>query len=164
MSLISDMTDDINRQRRDYVQARLADPDRYGHTDDGCMDGTPETGPAPLPVMWGDHGDYHFRNLWCVHKWPWPFEYWYCFGEAKDSRGERTDEALMLDVRTLPKAYIGRYQVARATKCCRRAHKIVIGRALADGYDLAAHAAREIERYKEEAHRRATPPADEVPF
>lgn len=154
MSVISDATDEINRQRAQYVADRIAKPKHFGHSSDGCWDGTHETGPACLGLNYKDGRDYRFRIIWCVHKHPWPFDYIYCIGTASDSRGERTDPNLTLDIRQMPKKYIGRYRLELNDACDRRAHRKVLERALSDGFDLATHVARIEEAEREEIAKR----------
>lgn len=135
-----ELTEDIKAQSAEYQARRKATPTLFGNGPDGSWDGTPEYGPLPF-LCFGPEDDRGWL-LWCVHKHPWPLEYIYCFGKAWDSAGERTDPLLTLDVRDLPKQYVGRLKIDAKT-CRSRNHRTIIGRALADGYDLAAHAARE---------------------
>jgi hypothetical protein len=129
---------DIDRQLVDYRAARAAKPEHFGHSPDGAWDGTPEYG--PMPVMLIDTKTFAWRVMWGIHKHPWPLQFWYCFGEAMDSKGERTDPLLQFDIRTLPKKYIGRFQIEKMNGCERRSHISVLSRAFADGFDFAAHA------------------------
>jgi len=133
------LVDEVTFQRSQYSALRGMAPGRFGNALNGCMDGTPEIGPYPL-ICWAP-GYSQGWLLWHVHKWPWPMDYWYCFGKAWDSRGERTDERYMLDVRDLPEHYRGRLKIDAKTRRIKN-HRIIIGRALADGYDLPAHTAR----------------------
>ncbi|WP_226018652.1 hypothetical protein [Novosphingobium sp. FKTRR1] len=134
-----DLRIDAAAQADEYRRRRAATPELFGNGADGAMDGTnPITGPVPLIVFSPDQRQGWL--LWCIHKWPWPLQYWYCFGKAWDSRGERTDELLMIDVRDIPARYHGRLKLDTKTTWHKNARKI-IGCALADGYDLAAHAA-----------------------
>lgn len=142
--------DEYKAQRRSY-------PEAFGNGPDGTMDGTPETGPLHAFCFSPDQKQGWL--LWHVHKWPWPMQFWYCFGRACDSRGERTDEALMLDVRDLPKQYIGRLKLDSKTTWFKN-HRKVIGAALADGYDLASHARRVNEEAAQEAASRAATQAE----
>lgn len=148
MSIVSDMMAEVNRQVDQYRADRAARPDDFGHGD-GCFDGTPEQGPWHLALLYKRDGDYKTRVLWHVYKYNWPMEYWYCIGTASDSRGERSDMTTQLDIRTLPKKYIGRYKLGGVNH--RNTHIKVLERALADGFDLAAH----IERLEVDERARA---------
>lgn len=154
---MSDLFASLMRERLtqldDYKAQRAANPAAFGNSADGAMDGTPETG--PLSVFCFSPDQKQGWLLWHVHKWPWPMQFWYCFGRAADSCGERTSEDLMLDVRDLPEKYIGRLKLDAKTRWFKN-HRIVIGRALADGYDLADHAARMEEAANKAAALRAT--------
>lgn len=127
-----------NRQIRDYQALRKSKPDEFGNSKDGCWDGTPEIGPMLLPIIWIDGaGKPHWRVLWGVHKHRWPLSYIYCFGTALQSRGERSDPAVLFDIRNLPKIFIGRFDLTRDPGCERKSHRTIIGRALAAGFELA---------------------------
>lgn len=145
------LVEDAKFQRGQYRALRGMAPAQFGNSPDGCMDGTDTYGPAPF-ICWSPDETQGWL-LWHVHKWPWPMEYWYCFGNAWDSRGERTNERYMLDVRDLPEKYRGRLKIDAKT-CRSKNHRIIIGRALADGYDLPAHAERAIQSAQDEAQRR----------
>lgn len=144
-------------QLDEYKSLRASTPEAFGNSLDGAMDGTPETG--PLHVFCFSPDMKQAWLLWHVHKWPWPLQFWYCFGRASDSRGERTEESLMLDVRDLPEKYIGRLKLDSKTTWFKN-HRKVITRALADGYDLANHAAQMIERETQAAADRAVTRTD----
>lgn len=130
---------DADAQLAEYRARRAATPTLFGNGPDGAMDGTHESGPLPFFCFAPDNSRGWL--LWHVHKWPWPLDYIYCIGKAWDSAGERTDPLLTLDVRDLPESYVGRLKIDAKT-CRRRNHRKIIGRALADGYELHAHAAR----------------------
>lgn len=132
----------INRQRADYRTLRAEYPEQFGPFD-GAMDGTPELGPMPLPIFWEAAGDWHWRVLWGIHKHSWALDYSYCLGIASDSRGERTSPQLMFDVRDMPSRYIGRFAINKAPICGRKPHRTIIGRALADSFDLASISAEQ---------------------
>lgn len=155
--LFASLMRDRVAQLDEYQAFRATHPAAFGNSPDGAMDGTPETG--PLHVFCFSPDQKQAWLLWHVHKWPWPMQYWYCFGRASDSRGERTDETLMLDVRDLPKQYVGRLKLDSKTTWFRN-HRKAIGAALADGYDLASHAARMNEEARQEAAARAKTLAD----
>ncbi|WP_226019746.1 hypothetical protein [Novosphingobium sp. FKTRR1] len=139
MNWFTDLLDEARAQADEYRRCRAATPELFGNSADGAMDGTDEkSGPQLLIVSAPDEKSGWI--LWHVHKWPWPMQYWYCFGKAWDSRGERTNELLMIDVRDIPQRYHGRLKLDSKTTWHKNARKI-LGRALADGYDLAAHAA-----------------------
>lgn len=167
---------EVNRQLLSYRAMRALKPEDFGHSPDGCWDGTdPQSGPAELMVVYEDASHpnkYRFRIFWMTHKHPWPETYWYCIGEASDSRGERTDRAKLFDIRRLPKKYIGRFKLD-SLKCGRHQHAKILRRALEDGFDFAAHIAAENARADEECRayleRQATIAAlviddDDLPF
>lgn len=124
---------EANRQLKEYRARRALNPEQFGSAD-GCWDNTPDHGPMALIFDGG--------LVWGMHKHPWPFEYIYCFGKAWDSKGERTDPLLTLDIRDLPGKYIGRFKLDRPSRGCgRNSHRTILARAVADGYDFATHAA-----------------------
>lgn len=129
--------DEANRQIDIYKQERVANPQAFGSAD-GFFDGTPEDGPMALPVIWFDPAirDVRWRVLWGVHKHQWPLTWAYCFGWAKDSRGERTAADLVFDMRDLPKRYIGRFNLDRDPGCARKSHRTILTRAFLDNFDL----------------------------
>lgn len=133
----------VNVQGRGYRRRRLENPADFGHAD-GCFDGTPERyGPMPLICVEREEVGARWWVLWGMHKHRFPSDYWFCFGNAWDSKGERTDPLLLVDIRTLPKQYIGRFQLHKLGGCGMGKQRAIFTRALADGYDLAAHAARQ---------------------
>lgn len=142
-------------QLAEYCALRAASPGLFGNSCDGCWDGTPETGPqcclAYDPAA-DTRDDCRWWLLWRVYKHAWPLDYIYCIGRASDSRGERTQLLLTLDVRTLPKRYVGRYKLDLGARRDFKPHRVVISRALADGYDLHAHA-RQIEEEAQAQHK-----------
>lgn len=135
MSILQTCLDEANRQTREYKTTRAANPDPFGHHD-GFMDGTPDHGPMPLPIIYQQGEDWKWSVIWGVHKHPWPLTYVYCLGMAVDSRGERTALDLQFDIRDMPKKYVGRFILDRDPGCGRNSHRTIIGRALADGFDL----------------------------
>lgn len=143
---------DVNRQLREYQAARTADPSAFGSRD-GCWDNTPDHGPMPLICWEREEPGTRWWILWGVHKHRWPFDYIYCFGNASDSRGELTDPLLTLDVRDLPKKYIGRFRLD-PRRCNRGNHRTIIARALADGFDLHANTRDQHERARRDAAER----------
>lgn len=142
------LCDEAHSQSVEYRTRRVAQPEAFGNAPDGSMDGTAPTGPLPA-ICWAPDQKQGWL-LWHIHKWPWPLQYHYCFGKAWDSKGERTDPFLAIDVRDLPKQYHGRLKIDAKTRW-RKNHRIIIGRALADGYDLAAHAVHVIEAEQQAA-------------
>ena len=150
MSVIQSAVDEANRQRRAYRDLRAASPELFGNHD-GYFDNTPEHGPFPIPIAYERNGEWRARVIWGVHKYDWAMAFIYCVGTASDSRGERTDPKLVLDIRRLPKKYIGRFQIDKQAGCARRSHVKVFQRALADGLDLVAFA-REDEEAARTAH------------
>lgn len=118
-----------------YREHRRLCPSQYGNQPDGSMDGTPESGPA-FVIAW----DWRARRnpqhyiFWSVHKHPWPLQFIYCFGNAVDSRGERTDPSLTIDIRDLAE-HIGTNRIAKAN-WGSKSHLEVLTRALTAG-DLA---------------------------
>ncbi len=138
---IKEAYDDAMAQLEEYHQRRAENPSHFGNDLFGAWDGTPEKGPTPLICHSGSW--MHPAGLvWCVHKYTWPLDYIYCFGKAWESRGERTDPLLTIDIRDLPKEFIGRFklQVTSANGHHRKAHRTVLGRAFAANFDFAAHA------------------------
>lgn len=155
MSIIQDILADIDGQLANYRADRAVNPSAYGPAD-GCFDGTdPQHGPMPLALLFKRGDGYDFRVIWGVHKHAWPMDFWYCIGNATDSRGERTAEHLMLDIRDLPKGYIGRYKLEPNERCDRRSHQKVLERALADGFNLEAHISRLLADERASAAERA---------
>lgn len=144
----------VNVQGRGYRRRRRANPADFGHAD-GCFDSTPESwGPFPLICFEREELGARWWVLWGTHKHRFPSEYWFCFGNAWDSKGERTDPFLVVDIRTLPKRYIGRFKLAARSTCGMKAQRTIFTRALADGYDLAAHAAHQHQMALDEAQAR----------
>lgn len=141
---VKEAYDDAMAQLEEYRQRRADNPANFGHDLFGAWDGTPETGPAPLIChsgLW-----VHPAGLfWRVYKHAWPLDYIYCFGKAWDSRGERTDPLLTIDIREIPKEFVGRFKLQITSANChhRKAHCTVLGRAFAAGFDFAAHAAKQ---------------------
>lgn len=130
--------DDANAQLVEYRAARAAKPSDFGNDNaTGQWDGTPDHGPMLVPVIYQIGQEWRWQVLWGIHKHRWPLSMIYCIGRAIDSRGERTDLTLSLDIRDLPRKYVGRFNLDLADGCGRQRHRTIIGRALADGFDLA---------------------------
>jgi hypothetical protein len=115
-----------------YREHRRLAPSQYGNQPDGSMDGTPETGPA-FAFAWDRHNRLKPQHyiFWSVHKHAWPLQFIYCFGNAVDSRGERTPETLLIDIRDLGE-HIGTNRIARAN-WGSKSHLEVLSRALTEG-------------------------------
>lgn len=164
---------EVNRQLDEYRALRAGNPADFGHSSDGCWDGThPKFGPAEMMVIYCDENHpakYTHRIFWAMHKHPWPETYWYCIGAASDSRGERTDRTKLFDIRQLPKKYIGRFKIDKLN-CGRPQHQKILRRACEDGFDFSAHIlaenAREDAEWAEYRARQAQLPAsdDDHPF
>jgi hypothetical protein len=97
------------------------------------------------------------RRLYHVYKQDFPMEFWY--GLTPDAN--REDSLGLIDVRTLPQKYVHKPVTVQWTKVPKRsfakavreqlkAHALAFASAIADGYDLAEHAAREEQRSREE--------------
>lgn len=172
MSILQDALDTLNSQCRAYRKMRAASPELFGHSSDGFMDGTPDNGPMGLTLMFERDGTWQHRVIWGVHKHPFPLSFIYCIGTACDSRGERTDQALILDIRDMPRKFIGRYKIDRDAGCGRRSHCTILQRALAAGFDLDAHCLSMLGNYAAEEKKReaelermlAEGVPDETPF
>lgn len=116
-------------QQQVYVNHRRLYPSLFGNGSDGSMDGTPETGPSFVLVPWRDQaGQYQIDTFWSVHKHAWPLQFIYFFGQAVDSRGERSAHDLCIDIRDLKKA-IGGNRIRQA-RWGSKSHIEVLKRAL----------------------------------
>lgn len=112
-----------------YVDHRRRFPSFFGNSADGAMDGTPVTGPAFVFAPYrGEDGKHRIMTFWSVHKYAWPLQFVYFFGDPIDSRGERTDPDLCLDIRDLKDA-IGCNRILQAN-WGSRSHSKVLTRAL----------------------------------
>lgn len=119
-----------------YREHRKRYPSLFGHHRDGSMDGTPESGPRfVFAVGKGVSGKAEVFTFWSVHKHAWPMQFLYFFGDPIDSRGERTDPDLTIDLRDLGPA-IGSNRISQAM-WGSKSHLEVLRRALANG-QLAA--------------------------
>lgn len=99
LKVLNQATTHVAKQLREYRQARRNNPHLFGCEPTGAWDGTPaQDGPAYVIGTVGDQ----WRVLWGFHKHPWADRYNWIIGQAKDARGERTDLALVIDLRALP--------------------------------------------------------------
>lgn len=96
------------------------------------------------------------RKLYHVYKQDFPMEFWY--GLTPDAN--REDSPGLIDVRTLPEKYLHKPVTVRWTEIPKRsfakaareqlkAHALAFASAIADGYDLTKHVAREEQRSRE---------------
>lgn len=131
MTILSPLQFAQNQLAR-YREHRSLAPSQYGNHADGSMDGTPETGPS-FAIAWDRRDRRRLRHyiFWSVHKHTWPLQFVYCFGDAVDSRGERTPETLLIDIRDLSE-HIGTNRIANA-KWGSKSHLEVLSRALTNG-------------------------------
>lgn len=119
-----------------YRDTRARFPSLFGHHSDGTMDWTPIGGPNYCFATGKNLlGKTEIFTFWSVHKHAWPMQFLYFFGDAVDSRGERTDPDLTIDIRELGAA-IGTNRITQAM-WGSKSHIEVLRRALTKG-DLAA--------------------------
>lgn len=119
-----------------YREHRAKYPSLFGNHSDGSMDGTPESGPNfCFAVGKSTGGKGEIYTFWSVHKHAWPMQFLYFFGHPVDSRGERTDPDLTIDIRDLGAA-IGTNRITQAL-WGSKSHIEVLRRALTSG-DLSA--------------------------
>ncbi|WP_298290297.1 hypothetical protein [Novosphingobium sp.] len=115
-----------------YKEHRRLHPELFGHHADGSMDGTPECGPRFVFAFDNrNRRNPQIYTFWSVHKHAWPLQFIYFFGDAIDSRGERTDPAFTIDIRDLGE-HIGTNRILRA-EWGSKSHIEVLTRALAHG-------------------------------
>lgn len=96
------------------------------------MDGTPESGPNfAFAVGKNALGRPEIFTFWSVHKHAWPMQFLYFFGQAVDSRGERSDPDLTIDIRDLGE-HIGTNRITQAA-WGSKSHIEVLRRALVTG-------------------------------